>query len=181
MAFCLSNSFTLFLFHFLSLYIRLYVLYTFVSFCKLLIFIVIFMYSCCYVYVFLLLCSSMFSSVHSVLIVLFYVLCLCKCVLYYCHRVSIHLQLTNISCRIISCHIMSCHIIPYRLGVQLHSFLVDRGVFGITWLSVYHEYRLQHPIKQKAGFVPDPVWTFWRRNFFWTLPGFEPRADQPIA
>ena len=25
--------------------------------------------------------------------------------------------------------------------------------------------RTPAPIKQKAGFVPDPVWTFWRRKF----------------
>ena len=31
------------------------------------------------------------------LIVLFYVLFVCKCVLYYCHRVATKLQLTNIS------------------------------------------------------------------------------------
>ena len=44
------------------------------------------MYSYCYV-----------CSVYTVFIA-FYVLLLCICVLYYCHRVSTQLQLTNIQC-----------------------------------------------------------------------------------
>jgi hypothetical protein len=39
------------------------------------------------------------------LIFVLYVLFVCKCVLYYCHRVDTQLQLTNISYHIISYHI----------------------------------------------------------------------------
>jgi len=38
-----------------------------------------------------------YVCVENLLIVLFYVLFMCKCVLYYCHRVSTQLQLKNIS------------------------------------------------------------------------------------
>ena len=67
------------------------------------------MYFYCYVYVFLLLC--MFCFLYSVFIVLFYLLFVCKCVLYYCHRVSTQMQLTNVSYHIISYHIISYLVI----------------------------------------------------------------------
>jgi len=62
--------------------------------------------SCCVV-----LCIVCFVS--------FYVLFVCKCVLYFCHRVTTQLQLTNISYHIISyielrghvCHIMVLNVL----------------------------------------------------------------------
>ena len=50
------------------------------------------------------------------LTVLFCVLFVCKCVIYYCHRVSTRLQLTNISISIIkfiNCISNSCNKKPY--------------------------------------------------------------------
>ena len=86
----LTNISRFFWFHLLSLCIRLYVLYASVSLCKLCILVVIlcildvvFMFSYCYVYVPLLLCT--FRSVYSV------ALCrsvYCLCVNVYCNAVT---------------------------------------------------------------------------------------------
>ena len=54
-----------------------------------------FMYSYCYVYVFLLTC--VFYSVYSVSSCCSVYYSMCKCVLYCCHRVSTQLKSTNIS------------------------------------------------------------------------------------
>jgi hypothetical protein len=50
------------------------------------------------------------------IIVLFFVLFVCKCVLYYCHRVSTQLQLTNILY-----HIISLVFFTLDFATDLHS------------------------------------------------------------
>jgi hypothetical protein len=91
---CMALSFITFFrilwLHFLSLYIWLYVLYA----------------SVCVNYVFLFLCLCILIVMYVKFcvfccIVLFCVLFVCKCVMYYYHRVSTQLQLKNISYLII--------------------------------------------------------------------------------
>jgi hypothetical protein len=121
--FILFRLFGFFLYHIL-LYSLGYILYNFIygcMFCMLLF--------NCVNYVFLLLGLCILIVMYVIFCVfyftvLFCVLFVCKCVLYYCHWVSTKLQLTNIyhiisyhiiSYHIISYHIISYHIIPYRI------------------------------------------------------------------
>jgi hypothetical protein len=106
--------------------------------------------------------------------VLFCVLFVCKCVLYYCHQVSTQLQLTNTSLslsyhiisyyiiyHVTSCHVMS-YIIPhhiiYNISYHIMSYIMSPHVMSCHVMS-YHvmschvmSYIISHHIIQNISY-----------------------------
>jgi len=75
--------------------------------------------------------------------VLFCVLSVCKCVLYYCHRVATQLRLKKyhiiyhiISYYIVSYHIVSYHIVSYRIIYHIISYRILS--YHIYHIILYH-------------------------------------------
>ena len=65
--------------------------------------------------------SKLVICVVPLLFVLFYVLFVCKCVLYYCHRVTTQLQLTNISYHVILWILSSHSKMCQNMGYAFHN------------------------------------------------------------
>ena len=88
-------------------------------------------------YVFLLLCLSIFIVMYVLFcvfcfIVLFCVLFVCKCVLYCCHRVSTHLQLTNML-------VISKFYTLYVFSLKINIFYkIHLQVFNVISIVLYH-------------------------------------------
>jgi len=74
-------------------------------------------------------CSNCYVCSVPYILVVFYVLFVCKCVLYYCYRVTTQLQLTNASYHIQYIYIyIFIYLSPPRL--------IRRGFDGADWQTV---------------------------------------------
>jgi len=69
---------------------------------------------------------------------LFYVLLVCKCVLYYCHRVTTQLQLTNV-----------CYNISYNIATLVFSFFhsVSNYIY-VGLMVVMKDSNMREPLRK---------------------------------
>ena len=94
----------------------------------------------------------------KLLIVLFCVLFVCKCVLYYCHRMSTQMQSTNIKWSRYK------PVVAQRVGRGIALLFLDRGtrrVWVVSSTPRPHFTSGKDPLPnlQEAGWVSGPVWT----------------------
>ena len=94
----------------------------------------------------------MLFPVYSVFILLFCVLFVCKCVLYYCHRVSTQLQLSNIS-------YIVCIISSKKAGISMQS----------SWIVVTH-------LHDKPKYAPI-LYYYYHYYYYYSTPCFSHSCD----
>ena len=144
-------------------------------------------------YVFLFLCLFLFLSLRILIvmyvtflvllfIVLFCVLVVRKCVMYYYHRVSTQMQLTNISYHIVSYHVISYiisyiiyHFIisSYHISYRIVSYIISCLKFlNYLSLNVSHQNALLISLLFHTRHMPHLLhspWFYHCKNIWWGL------------
>jgi len=90
-------------------------------------------------------------------IVLFYVLFVCKCILYYCHRASTQLQL-NISYHIKSYHIIY-RIVSHHIIYHIISYIISYYIISY-YIILYHiiSYHISYHIQYIISYIISRIW-----------------------
>jgi hypothetical protein len=113
------------------------------------------------------------------IIVSFCVLFVCKCVLYYCHRVTTQLQLANISYQISGCNIVTKIALKIRAWrIEAKTFRTFNRVYS-TFSGIPLEERFSHTCSDRHLSQPSCLYMVIWLFLGWNRP--ERDADHPLT